>query len=106
MIVVPVNLIIVTLFRKAKLKHHGILPSKQNHVAKQQYWRKVKIIENIELPKNEQNKVSENFNVKYDISKFESSNDDANDRNEKSLYGFLFLTFELIVITRILKFEI
>jgi len=83
LIVVPVNLIIVMLFRKAKLKHHGILPTKQNHVAKQQYWRKVKIIENIELPNNDHGKMAENFNVKYDISKYESTN--RNDKDENSL---------------------
>jgi len=42
MIVVPVNVIIVTLFRKAKVVHHGILPvssKRANHVAKQRHWR-------------------------------------------------------------------
>lgn len=92
----PVNLIIVTLFRKAKLKHHGILPAKQNHVAKQQYWRKVKIIENIELPYNEQKKVSENFNAKYDISKFEASNEEADAKNEKSLFVFFYTIINFI----------
>jgi hypothetical protein len=44
LIVVPVNLIIVTIFRKAKLKHHGIFPLKkkgQQHVVKNQYWRRI-----------------------------------------------------------------
>lgn len=49
MIVVPVNLIIVTIFRKSKLKHNGVVPTRNNHIAKQQYWRRVKLIENIEL---------------------------------------------------------
>lgn len=54
MIVVPVNLIIVTLFRKAKLKRTSLLKSrKTGHIARQQYWRKVKQIESIELPENE-----------------------------------------------------
>ena len=39
MIVVPVNVIIVTLFRKAKVVHHGVMPVKTNHVAKQRHWR-------------------------------------------------------------------
>ena len=90
-------MIIVTLFRKAKLKHHGILPTKQNHVAKQQYWRKVKIIENIELPYNEQKKVSENFNAKYDISKFETSNEDADAKNEKSLFVFFYIKITFVL---------
>lgn len=39
MIVVPVNVLIVTLFRKAKVINHGIMPTKTNHVAKQRHWR-------------------------------------------------------------------
>ena len=39
LIVIPVNLIVVTLFRKSKLKSPKILPSRQQHVAKQQFWR-------------------------------------------------------------------
>ena len=75
----PVNIIIVTLFRKAKLKHHGIVPTKQNHVAKQQYWRKVKIIESIELPINEEENM---FTTK---SKLDPNNEESDDRKKKSL---------------------
>lgn len=39
LIVIPVNLIIVTLFRKSKLKTPKILPGHVSHVVKQQYWR-------------------------------------------------------------------
>jgi len=40
MIVVPVNVIIVTLFRKAKMVHHGVMPVKTSqNVAKQRHWR-------------------------------------------------------------------
>lgn len=39
LIVIPVNLIVVTLFRKSKLKAPKIMPSRQQHVAKQQFWR-------------------------------------------------------------------
>jgi hypothetical protein len=56
LIVVPVNLIIVTIFRKAKLKHHGIAPMSAArktgaaHVMKKQFWRRVEADENeIEL---------------------------------------------------------
>ena len=40
-IVVPVNVIIVTLFRKAKVVHKGILPMKtsENVKPKQRHWR-------------------------------------------------------------------
>ncbi len=45
LIVVPVNLLIVTIFRKAKLKHHGIAPMTrkrdESHVVKNQFWRRV-----------------------------------------------------------------
>ncbi len=44
LIVVPVNLLIVTIFRKAKLKHHGIAPMRRagaSHVVKNQFWRRV-----------------------------------------------------------------
>lgn len=37
----PVNVIIVTIFRKAKHKNPKIMPSKA-FVAKQQYWRRTK----------------------------------------------------------------
>lgn len=39
LIVIPVNLIVVTLFRKSKLKSPKVLPAKATHVAKQQFWR-------------------------------------------------------------------
>lgn len=70
MIVVPVNIIIVTLFRKAKLKSRGILPRKTDHVAKQQYWRRVKMIENIELPDEDRvERISSYFNVNQEAQK-------------------------------------
>lgn len=50
LIVVPVNLLIVTIFRKAKLKHHGIVPTRKvqagkSHVVKKEFWRHVEEIE-------------------------------------------------------------
>lgn len=67
MIVVPVNLIIVTLFRKAKLKRTSLLKSrKTGHIARQQYWRKVKQIENIELPDNEDMDRSSYINADFE----------------------------------------
>jgi polycystin 1L2 len=39
LIVVPVNVIVVTLFRKSKLRSRQILPVRSSHVAKQQFWR-------------------------------------------------------------------
>ena len=47
LIVIPVNLIIVTLFRKAKIATPKIQPTKSSHVAKQHYWRQN--IQSIEL---------------------------------------------------------
>ncbi len=61
------NVIIVTLFRKAKLKHHGIMPTRSKHVAKQQYWRRVKVIQNIDLPdENSQYGDINTFRSEYD----------------------------------------
>lgn len=48
-IVLPVNLIIVTLFRKAKLKRNFTKVKKNHHVAKKKFWRKVRAVEAIEL---------------------------------------------------------
>ncbi len=41
LIVVPVNLIIVSIFRKAKIRHAGVIPTKSNYIARKQYWRRV-----------------------------------------------------------------
>jgi len=49
LIVVPVNIIVVTLFRKSKLKPKKIQPTRSSHVAKQQYWRQN--IKNVDLDK-------------------------------------------------------
>lgn len=79
MIVLPVNLIIVTLFRKAKLKRKSLLKSrKTGHIARQQYWRKVKQIESIELPDNEEIDRSSYFNADFaqrSQSDFETKNE-------------------------------
>ena len=53
MIVVPVNLLIVTLFRKAKLKTTGMIPKKDKHIAKQKFWRKVQSVQSIDLDLSE-----------------------------------------------------
>jgi hypothetical protein len=50
MIVLPVNLTIVTLFRKAKLKRHTTKLTKSSHIAKASHWRKVQAIESIQFP--------------------------------------------------------
>lgn len=50
LIVVPVNLLIVTLFRKAKLKRNMIKTKKTRHVAKKKFWRRVRAVETVELP--------------------------------------------------------
>ncbi|CAF0709342.1 unnamed protein product [Brachionus calyciflorus] len=69
LIVVPVNLIIVTLFRKAKLKRNTLIKSRRTgHVAKQQFWRRVKQIENIELPDHDTLDHSTYFNIDYNNS--------------------------------------
>ena len=63
------NLIIVTLFRKAKLKRNTLIKSRRTgHVAKQQFWRRVKQIENIELPDNDTLDHSTYFNIDYNNS--------------------------------------
>ena len=54
LIVIPVNLIIVTLFRKSKLKTPKILPAQVSHVVKQQYWRH-KSPSNISMEYNNEN---------------------------------------------------
>ena len=41
LIVVPVNLIIVTIFRKSKHRSSSVIPTKSNFVARQKYWRRV-----------------------------------------------------------------
>lgn len=41
LIVVPVNLIIVTIFRKSKHKNSGIIPTKSDFIARQKYWRRI-----------------------------------------------------------------
>jgi hypothetical protein len=81
MIVVPVNVIIVTLFRKAKVVHHGILPSskRSNHVAKQRHWRQN--VKSIEFE-------SSTTNFDSPSGEFETPDRDAyNNNNRKS--GFL-----------------
>ena len=49
---VPVNLIIVTLFRKAKSKPGKLFHSTSTHVVRQKYWRKVQVVESIDLNEN------------------------------------------------------
>lgn len=41
LIVVPTNLIIVTIFRKAKGKYSCVTPNSSPYVAKRQYWRRI-----------------------------------------------------------------
>ena len=47
LIVLPVNLLIITLFRKAKVKAPK-KTTKTKHVAKQNYWRRVEIVESVD----------------------------------------------------------
>ena len=73
LIVVPVNVIVVTLFRKSKLRNQKIQPARSSHVARQQFWRQN--VRNVDLGKKstvysisgddaEANKVGKATNVK------------------------------------------
>jgi hypothetical protein len=86
LIVLPVNLLIITIFRKYKVKSHGVLPVKVNaelnnnkkkmspNVAKQQTWRRSsKHIETINIndsnsPEVEYNNIKKNQSLKSKIS--------------------------------------
>jgi hypothetical protein len=73
----------VTLFRKAKLKHHGIMPTRSRHVAKQQYWRRVKVIENIDL-EDEQIDIENNGSSYFDRKQAE--NEEQHNKGKGNLY--------------------
>ena len=90
MIVVPVNLIIVTLFRKAKVVHKGILPMKvnQNVQPKQRHWRQN--VQSIEFESSTTNFNGESTADMHDREAYEN-------RGIKRLYGhkIFFFCFEL-----------
>ena len=79
---VPVNLIIVTLFRKAAIKPSKIKTPKGKHVAKRQYWRRINFgtrnkpdvnqenIQSIELPEFEADRIREMYqsDSSYDMA--------------------------------------
>lgn len=85
LIVLPVNLLIVTLFRKAKLKRNLSKTKKTRHVAKKKFWRRVRAVEAIDLPEQINNRLQvavNNANFWTPTSSFVVS--DSSARFEKS----------------------